>query len=327
MSLPDKFGVVVLDVDGAITRQKKLLEKYLPTVIPLQHKSDALRYWCQMEEMNELKQLLVSSVGSMRRKVILYGSGDYHHLAYIGISLVDEPVTVIHFDNHTDFGRVRRGDIGFGSWVTNTLRLPQVRKVVQFGIDKCFSVGRGTPMPSGPVARWVSILSTGKVEIHRNSIRRSVMFGRSNAVLPFVKFRAGLFTTQAIWKNMRDNGGIEATLDAVLPTLPTDAIYLTIDKDVLKESDSFTNYRGDQGMLTLPELLAAVTLIGKEKRVIGADICGDGSYSIRRAGSVKWLTARWMNRKIPTHAFSSQRNISLNEEGNLKILERLEEVL
>ena len=86
MEKPDALKVIVLDVDGSIIQQERLLAQYQPTVIPLQDKSEALRYWCRIEEMERLRQLLMSSVGTVRRKVIFYGSGDYHHLAWLGIN-------------------------------------------------------------------------------------------------------------------------------------------------------------------------------------------------------------------------------------------------
>ncbi|MCL5292102.1 MAG: hypothetical protein M1548_06180 [Actinobacteria bacterium] len=317
--------VIVLDVDEAIVRQKRLLEKYRPTVIPLRDRSEALRYWCRIEELERLRQLLASSVGTVKGKVIFYGSGDYHHLAYLGISLMDEPVTIIHFDNHTDFGRSRQRYIHAGSWVVNSLELSHVRKVIQLGIDGDLSLRKDIPMPIGPVTHKISLLCDGKVEVYPNSMHRSVLFGRVRATLPCVEFKPRLLTTEANWKNIQDHGGIEATLERILPAIPTDAVYLTIDKDVLRESDSFTNYLGMQGSLILNELLAAISLIGRRKRIIGADVCGDGSYSAARGYPLKRFFARLKDRKIHLGSFYSQENIRLNEDVNLKILERLME--
>lgn len=327
MESANESKVVILDVDGAVVQQKRLLVQYRPIVIPLQEKSEALRYWCRIEEMEWLKQLIVSTVETVKGKVIFYGSGDYHHLAYLGISLMDETVTLIHFDNHTDFTRGLSGYIHAGSWVVRALALSHVRKDILLGIDGDLNMSKDMPVPMGLLMHEMSLFRTEKVEVYPNAMRRSVLLGRLRAKLPCVEFEPGLLTTQATWKNMCDHGGIEATLDRILPTLPTEAVYLTIDKDVLNEGDCFSNYTGLQGTLTLEELLAAISLIGKRKRILGVDVCGDGSYSTARGYPLKRLVARLKDGKIPLAAFSSQENICLNEDANLKILERLMEAL
>ncbi len=315
--------VIILDVDGSVIQQKKLLAQYHPTVIPLSEKSEALRYWCRIEEMEWLKQLLVSTVGTVKGKVIFYGSGDYHHLAYLGISLMDEPVTVIHFDNHTDFARGLSGYIHAGSWVVRALALSHVRKDILLGIDGDLNMSKDMPVPMGSLMHEMHLFKTQKVEVYPNAMHRSVLLGQISTKLPCVEFKPGLLTTQATWKNMRDHGRIEATLERILPTLPTEAVYLTIDKDVLNEGDCFSNYTGLQGTLTLDELLAAISLIGKRKRILGADVCGDGSYSAASGYPLKRLVARLKDRGVPRSAFTSPENIRLNEGANLKILERL----
>jgi hypothetical protein len=324
MENADSFKVFVLDLDGAVTRQEGLMAQYQPKVIPLQHKSEALRYWCRLEEIKQLRQLIDSTTGTEKKKVIFYGSGDYHHLAYLWISLIEEPVTVIHFDDHSDFWKTpNRRYIHFGSWVVNTLKLPGIRRVIQLGVDGDFDMSKETPFPMGPVGHVMSLLHNGKIEVYPNTMRSSLLLGRVRGSLPCVEFVPGLLTSRAVWKNMRDNGGIEATLERVLPTIPTDAVYLTIDKDSLRESDNFAAYPGRQGTLTLDELLAAISLIGRHKRIVGVDVCGDGSYSAARGYRLKRMVAWIKDRDIPIEAFSSRENILLNENANLKILERL----
>ena len=330
MEKPGALNVIVIDVDGAVVQQKRLMDQYQPTVITLPKKTEALRYWCRMGVLEQLRQLLLSSVGTVKGKIIFYGSGDYHHLAYLWISLMDEPVTVIDFDNHTDFWKSTRGHLHCGSWVVNSLELPHVRKLIQLGIDGDLVLRKDLPVPIfpmliGTITHKISLLCDGKVEVYPNSMHRSIMFGRVRATLPCVELKPGLLTTKAYWKNIQDHGGIEVTLERILSTIPTDTVYLTIDKDVLRKLDSFTNYPDSQGTMTLDELLAAISLIGKRKRIIGADVCGDGSYAAVKGYPFKSGYAWLKDRKIPLSAFSSRENIRLNEDANLKILERLKE--
>ena len=92
----DPLKIIVLDVDGAVVQQPRLMAQYRPLVVPLQEKCEALRYWCLMEELEEVRKTLAATEGGGKGAVIFYGSGDYHHLAWLGISLGEEPVTVIH---------------------------------------------------------------------------------------------------------------------------------------------------------------------------------------------------------------------------------------
>ena len=50
-------------------------------------------------------------------------------------------------------------------------------------------------------------------------------------------------------------------------------LYISIDKDVLREEDARTNW--DQGELALDQLLKLLELIFEKRKVIGADICGE----------------------------------------------------
>ncbi|HEY9159849.1 MAG TPA: hypothetical protein VIS94_02005 [Desulfomonilia bacterium] len=324
METPDAFKVFVLDIDGAVTRQERLMARYQPAVIPYLHKSEALRYWCSLTEIEQLRDVFTSSAPSSGRKVIFYGSGDYHHLAFLWISLIKEPATVIHFDDHSDFWKTpNRNFIHFGCWVVNTLKLPNIRKVIQLGVDGDFDMNLETPFPMGPIGHVMRLLHDGRIEVYPNSMRRSLLLGRIKGRLPCVEFEPGLLTSQANWKNMRDNGGIEATLESVLPRITTDAVYLTIDKDCLRESDNFAAYPGRQGTMALEELLSAITFIGKRKRILGADVCGDGSLFPASGNRLKRMVAWIKDHDIPLEEFSSPKNILLNEDANLKIMERL----
>ena len=316
--------VIILDVDGAVTRQSKLMAQYQPMVIPLQEQCEALRYWCRLEELEEVRQLLLEKAGSVKGAVIFYGSGDYHHLAWLGISLIEEPVSVIHFDNHSDLWRTpRKKYTHFGHWVVEVMKLPHVRRLIQLGIDGDFDMNKVTPFPMGRIGMIMDLILNGKVEVYPNSMRTSTLLLWMRASLRCVEFKPGLLTTRATWKNMRDHGGIAATLERVIPTLPTEAIYLTIDKDTLLESENFAAYPGRQGTLTLDELLTAISLLGKRKRIIGVDVCGDGSKFVARGRSFKGSVARLIDGPIPPESFSLPENLRLCETANLKILERL----
>src|SRR5207237_8465234 len=64
-------------------------------------------------------------------------------------------------------------------------------------------------------------------------------------------------------------------LDHLLSLLKTEAVDITIDKDVRGREAAVTNW--DQGCMRLPYLLSIIKEIGRCHRVIGADVIGDYS--------------------------------------------------
>jgi arginase family enzyme len=66
----------------------------------------------------------------------------------------------------------------------------------------------------------------------------------------------------------------QATLaNEILNAIPTQDIYISIDKDVLNKSEAITNW--DQGSMKLADLLVLLKFLGRYKKVYGLDICGE----------------------------------------------------
>jgi arginase family enzyme len=59
----------------------------------------------------------------------------------------------------------------------------------------------------------------------------------------------------------------------ILSNIQTNAVYISIDKDVLCRDDALTNW--EQGTMRLADLLQYVKYILDSKKVIGLDICGE----------------------------------------------------
>lgn len=62
---------------------------------------------------------------------------------------------------------------------------------------------------------------------------------------------------------------IRQTLDMI----PTDNVYISVDKDVLDKKDAITGW--DHGTLRLEQLTNMITKIGNRKNIIGSDVCGE----------------------------------------------------
>ena len=112
-------------------------------------------------------------------------------------------------------------------------------------------------------------------------------------------------------------------LEAVLKSIETQAIYITIDKDALAVADAKTNW--DQGVLSLDGLLAWLRALMARHKVLGVDIVGDYSQPVYGGSRLDqfWkkgealLDQPWASRLDDAQG-------RVNEATNLKLLAALE---
>ncbi|HLR88706.1 MAG TPA: arginase family protein [Atopostipes sp.] len=71
----------------------------------------------------------------------------------------------------------------------------------------------------------------------------------------------------------------EKSLQKISTAIPTENIYLSIDRDFLSEKEVQTNW--DQGDSPLTELLFSIQLLCADHKLIGADVCGDIIWDYR----------------------------------------------
>jgi hypothetical protein len=195
-------------------------------------------------------------------EVTFYGSGDFHHLTAGLLRLVDEDVTVIHFDNHPDWASFPP-TYNCGAWVNRALRLPHVRKVVTLG-----PCSDDLSWPELKTAN-LAALREGWLEIHPWRHAPSRVLGDYERG-PAHRSRGGYIE----WSNLADEDWRTTLLD-IVTGIATRAVWITIDKDVLVEEEAATNW--DQGGMSVDHLIEAIKLLGLRKRVLGVDICGDYS--------------------------------------------------
>ncbi|MDI3327954.1 MAG: hypothetical protein QJR06_05345 [Alicyclobacillaceae bacterium] len=89
--------------------------------------------------------------------------------------------------------------------------------------------------------------------------------------------------------------------EQLLPYIPTQSLYISIDKDVLRPEEAGTNW--DQGSMAVQELLNLLGALAARRSIFAMDVCGETSP--RLPG-------------LPTP--EEQRNISANERVNLNLL-------
>ena len=91
-------------------------------------------------------------------------------------------------------------------------------------------------------------------------------------------------------------------MKTILSAIPTENIYISIDKDVLNTDNVVTNW--DQGMMDISTLTSILEHILKNKQAEGVDICGE-----ERVNPAQILHPEF------------QTMIHKNEHANVQILE------
>lgn len=103
----------------------------------------------------------------------------------------------------------------------------------------------------------------------------------------------------------------------VLDATPTEAVWITIDKDVLPEHETLTNW--DQGQMPLTALLAMLQAVGDRKRILGADICG--AYSPPHHGN--WLKRIESRMDQPARNMTDRQRIDDNTHTDCELARAL----
>lgn len=279
----------ILDTDGSVDADTLAGAAAWASVtrVDLADLGPKLRLWSRRGNI-EAARTHIAAAPDLRPSITFMGSGDFHHLAALLAERVAEPFTLLHFDNHPDWVRLAPR-WHCGSWVNRVLALPNVQRVVTVGVcsDDLVDPGRkGGNLPA---------LDSGRLALfpwqHAPSrVRRRINDG------PGHTWQDGHVT----WRNLAGMP-LQDAIGAVLAAIPTEAIWITVDKDVLPEHEALTNW--DQGQMPLAALLAMLRAAGQRKRMLGADICGEYSPP-RHSNFLKRIEARMDQ---PIYAIDQQR--------------------
>lgn len=253
----------LLDLDDSLTAQSSLHDAApwdSVRTLDLRDLGPRLRLWSRAKTIGLLRQRL-SDAGDLPGPCItLMGSGDFHHLTTLLMARARQPFTLIHFDNHPDWVRLAPR-WHCGSWINQALKLANVAKIITLGVcsdDLVRPDLKGGNLPA---------LERGALDLYPwnhapSKVWRRVIDG------PGRHFSAG----HIHWQNLVETD-LDQQLAAIIRQIPTETIWITIDKDVLAEEEVVTNW--DQGQMRLPALLRMIELIGGARRILGADICGE----------------------------------------------------
>lgn len=258
--------IKVIDLDGALTLQQEVMSG-LPgcdsDLLIARDLAPRLRLLANRSALNTLAARLGSPA---RGEIYFYGSGDFHHLSHLFVSRLDQPVSVVHFDNHPDWTRFPR-TLNCGSWVSRLLEQRNVARVVTLGpcsSDLSAPQLKGADLP---------VLRAGRLEVHPMASGATFYAGPGFEAAG-VRGVMGVASDGLRWDGLED-GDFSARMEAIAVQLPPTPLWITLDKDVLGPSEAVTNW--DQGRLPLDRVLQAITLFAQHRPVLGMDVCGDYS--------------------------------------------------
>lgn len=296
--------LLILDTDASVTSQPSLRDVRAwqsVAVLPMQDLAPRLRLWSRDATMRTARARLRDAGGAAQPTITMLGSGDFHHLAVLLMEQASEPITIVHFDNHPDWVRLAPR-WHCGSWVNRALELPNVRRVVTIG--PC-SDDLVRPQFKGGNLR---ALREGRIALFPWQHAPSRVWGRF-ADGPGYRYENGALH----WKNLYGLH-VQDTFKMIAPLMQTQAVWLTIDKDVLPESEALTNW--DQGLMPLGAILELIEAIGAAHRIAGADICGEYSPSLL-SNAFKRMEAR---RDQPAREHVDAQRLAQNEAVNRALL-------
>lgn len=170
-------------------------------------------------------------------------SGDYHYISKLWTDRILEPYTLIVFDHHPDMHPSLIGELtSCGRWVRDILQSPYSLA------DKVILVG-------------VSDNLLEELSCDVSFQKRVFAFGESN-------FSEG-----------RSDAEIKSAWQKFALEQISGPVYISIDKDVLRSEDAVSDW--DQGSMTIDEMTFLLETIIRSHKVLGADICGECSNTLR----------------------------------------------
>lgn len=306
--MPDKI-IRILDFDGSVTSQRRLLSEYDPKIVDLKSSGPLARFWANKKVLSDLEKAIPPSEDS----ITFLGSGDFHHISSILISRYRDPFSVISFDFHPDWDTVAPV-LTCGSWVSSVLKKRDISKLI------LVSIASGDISSFWMITGDLASLKDDRLEIYPYiHTRSSVLFRNVPDNISIIKKRS-LFSTEVRWNELYDKDIFEF-FSHIIKRLPTENVYVSIDKDCLKREYAVTNW--EEGRLTLDELLEMLKLIKDNRRIVGVDITGDYS-DIKVNGILKNIISYIDHPRRPTgKAVGKDAGAKINEDTNLKILELL----
>ncbi len=303
-------SIRILNFDDSVIKQQSLISRYETEVIDLKDLGPKARIWLNKKTEKEIKSRIQ---GSARNAVTFLGSGDFHQVSHILINQFDEPICVILFDFHPDWD-ILPPRLGCGSWLTQSLKNKNVLKFVLIGVSS-----KDLSSPWIQTGNLKSLVGN-RLEIYPYSHRPSFIFLKGIPDNSSIKTRKTLSLNKIYWNELKGKDLINLFLP-LLKRLPTQKVYLSIDKDCLRNEYALTNW--EEGGLSLEKLRWMLKLIMDHVEIVGMDIVGDYSEISVKGNLKKWISYWDHPRDLKTKYLSDAFVNEINERTNLSLLELL----
>jgi arginase family enzyme len=209
---------------------------------------------------------------------VLYGSGDFHHLAGWLAQRITKPATLVSFDNHPDCD-VRPPRWSCGGWINRALELPNVQRCAVWGCGN-FELNWPSRLFSNRRA-----LASGQLQLHPWAERFSAA----------VQNRFNCMTRQ----NWRER------FERFTNELTGQSVYITVDLDCLKAEEAATNW--ENGLFSAEEIAWAIKRLRERAQIVGGDVCG--AYSKPRYERWTQKFAGWWDHPKIANIAQDQRKI------------------
>jgi hypothetical protein len=293
--------IQVLDLDGGLTQQQRLMAEHRPEVVALRDWGPSIRLGCRFGRFRAFERELNARSAGRGPRCTFVGSGDFHHVSLALVRRVQTPFNLLVLDNHPDWMR----GIPFlhcGTWLYHAAQLPQVQTIFHVGGDVDFD-NRWQWLAPWPLLR------SGKIKVLpavRSYHRRS--------------WRA--IDTDPIRRQRDvpvDAERLACLLEPHAAELARWPLYVSLDKDVMPAADAAVNW--DSGHLRFPEVQAilAAFLSAARGNVAGMDVVGDWS-PVRVRGALRHFLHLTEH---PPLDIDPEAAIARNEAVNLGLLDMM----
>jgi len=297
----------VLNFDDSIIAQHKLLSRYPSEIIDFTSLSSSARLYLS----RGLRQKILGLLSPQEENYPTFlGSGDFHHVSEILISQIDAPACLLVFDFHPDWD-ILPPRFACGSWVSAALK--------NKNISKCILIGAGSDDLSSPALQTANlgVLADNRLEIYPYRHQPSRVYFRRVAPNRSITVEKGIFSDKITWHQLERQDLAAFTLE-LIKRLPTRKVYISIDKDCLKNDFALTNW--EEGFLHLDQLLTMLKLMRKNLDIIGLDVAGDYSVPVI-LNKVKAVISKLDHPKeVAAKNYPADLVFSVNEQTNLAIL-------
>ncbi|MDD5155620.1 MAG: hypothetical protein PHF11_03945 [Candidatus Omnitrophica bacterium] len=303
-------SIRILDFDASIPKQKRLLSEHKNNILDLRELGAKARYWASASVRSAVEKRIKDSAASA---VTFLGSGDFHHITELLISRFDEPMSVIVFDFHPDWDRLS-WRFACGSWVNQVLRKKNVSRVILIGPSSrdlsTLSIQSGN----------LSALKDSRLQIYPYSHPPSLVFLRKIPQNASTRTESGVFFSRIYWDELK-NKKTGDFFQGLIQGLPDKKVYVSIDKDCLRNEFALTNW--EEGVFSLEDLLGMLKLIKQNSDIVGLDITGDYSPAEVEGAFKKFVSYLDHPRDIKANTVPESVVTAVNEKTNLALMELL----